>query len=79
MRSPKEQPNPIHLAIYVYDHEPPPDGVPVRVSLCPRGWRDNGAMTEQTSSVTCPRCRDHIEAIGVDWRQQAPSPEQSRD
>lgn len=67
MRPPKEQAAPIHLAIYVYDAMPPPDGTPTAVSLCPREWRNTGQKTDIPAQVTCIRCRDHMETIGISW------------
>ena len=77
MRSPEEQPKPIHLRIFVYNDEGPPDGVPVAVSLCPNGWRRPGTLSDDSRAVTCPRCRDHIETLGIDWLHDHASPEQS--
>jgi len=65
MRSQPEQKNPIHLAIYVYDEMPPPEGTPRAVSLCPRGHRDTGERTDIPAMVTCWRCRDHMDNLGI--------------
>lgn len=56
---------PTHYAIYVYDHEPPPQGEPTAVSLCP--WRRgrNGALTRQLEDVTCSLCLRHIRELGL--------------
>jgi hypothetical protein len=65
MRSPNGQQAPIHLAIYVYDAAPPPEGIPTAVSLCPKHHRDMGKMTDSPAEVTCIRCRDYMETIGI--------------
>lgn len=67
MRSPNQQQNPIHLAIYVYDAAPPPEGEPTVVSLCPKQFRNMGEMTDVPAMVTCIRCRDYMETIGISW------------
>jgi hypothetical protein len=55
----------IHQAIYVYDDEPPPHGIPHAVSLCPKGRTGSERVSEVPARVTCFSCRLHMKQLGL--------------
>jgi hypothetical protein len=57
---------PTHYAIHVYDDGPPPHNEPTETTLCPGARNSPTQRTQNLDQVTCRRCVQLLDVIGLD-------------
>lgn len=53
----------VHLAIYVYNDGPPPEGHSTPIALCPGARTGLETLTDLPAQVTCPECREYWDKL----------------